>query len=77
MENVRDLIAKQVLFGSPQALDVDMLHHHLQSRVNGVRSARETQLRQIYSGSTQCRIVKEKKFHKKLADQYSVQERRK
>lgn len=29
MENIRDLIAKQILFGSPQTLDVHMLDNHL------------------------------------------------
>lgn len=33
MENIRDLIAKQILFGSPQTLDVHMLDNHLWSRI--------------------------------------------
>lgn len=33
MENIRDLIAEQILFGSPQTLDVHMLDNHLWSRM--------------------------------------------
>lgn len=32
VENIRDLVAKQILFSSSKTLDVDMLDHHLESK---------------------------------------------